>query len=197
MKCVPDQGVFDIANIVFPIEYHRPNEKHATCHNERKVCSILLFDDMKLLVAILLVLICFVEGAQPPKDPARRWWITVEVGSPLSTCFEVNIFPTGVFEIKRKRSKDKAFKPLNEGTLAPEELAMLIEAARKQISEFKYPEREYERSDGTNVTLKLSSEFTDASVGYRSIRSYKEGGEAVRLIVDTINAKIPKASRIW
>lgn len=152
---------------------------------------------MKLLLAVLLFFGSFVKGAQPSEDSAKRWWIAVELGSPVSTCFEVSIFSSGAFEVKRKRSQDNDFKTIQKGTLSREDVTKLIEAAKKQISEFKYPEKESKRFDGTNVTLKLSSEYTDASVGYRSISSYKEGGEGIRLIVDTINAKLPTSSQIW
>jgi hypothetical protein len=40
--CFPDEGVFAIANLGFPVKYRHHNEKSATGNNERKVRSILL-----------------------------------------------------------------------------------------------------------------------------------------------------------
>lgn len=152
--------------------------------------------NMKATVLALMALVTMSSAEDDSNQ--RRWWVTLEVGSPITTNFQIKIFSSGHFEVMRQEPGKTKFKTVAKGTLSKQEVTGIVEAAKTQIEQFTYPSKEgEERFDGTNVKLTLSSEYADASVGSRAIRSYHEGGKAVKLIVETINSKVAETSKVW
>jgi len=170
------------------------------------VMLLSLVQAMKKIIAPLLAVavLCSVmlhgqSNNSASKQPAE-WSLSLKTdGAPWTKKFEVKLNQTGALVVAEENPEKMPGPTMSKVTvnLSAKDVQGTYDQALKAFRDFRFAEEAVERADGTNLTLRLSSNGRVLVMQFFHLGNPEDESPEVAKLLSLINKHLPKEHQIY